>query len=56
MVPDSIGPLTGEISLIEYVFIDNEWILLGFTTSTIYDSDTITAVQNDVPTWISNIT
>ena len=40
----------------EYVFTNDTWVLLGYTASAIYNSDSITAESEDVPTWISKIT
>ena len=45
-----------ENALREYVWDGSEWILLGFTTSTIQDSNGITATIANVPTWISRVT
>ena len=56
----SYTPATGDIVidkdlLREYVWANGAWVLLGFTTSTIYDSNSITASTSNVPTWISRI-
>ena len=40
----------------EYVFVDGAWVLLGYTTSQIYDSDSATPSSEDIPTWISRVT
>lgn len=39
----------------EYVWSGDAWRLLGFTTSNIYNSDSIPASSSNEPTWISNI-
>lgn len=56
----SYTPAAGDViidkdNLREYVWSNDAWVLLGFTTSSIYNSDSIEASSSDEPTWISNI-
>ena len=56
----SYTPAAGDVvidkdNLREYVWSNGAWILLGFTTSSIFNSDSIDASSSDEPTWISNI-
>ena len=54
-------PAAGDViidsnGLREYVYANNEWILLGYTASNIYDSNSITPTSEDSPTWVSRVT
>ena len=40
----------------EFLWANGQWCLLGFTSSTVYDSTSISATSNDVPTWIAGLT
>lgn len=54
--PSNGDVIIDQQGLREYVWLDVEWILLGYTASTTYNSDLILPTTEDVPTWISNIT
>ena len=60
---DTYTPASGDViidkdSLREYVFANDLWTLLGYTTSQIYDSNNIAVglEPENVPTWISRVT
>lgn len=53
--PSNGDVILDQYSLREYVYANSTWVLLGYTTSTIYDSNNISSTQANVPNWISRI-
>ena len=57
----SYTPASGDVIITndqmrEFLWANGQWCLLGFTSSTVYNSASVSATSNDVPTWIAGLT